>query len=158
MLLREIWKLNKVATSNKISIEKHNTWCSVSLRASSCRFGASCARYVKAGLPLLDSTSSANVLVVLATGIALAVLGALFLVIAVFVIIRQRRQLMSLRRSRYRRPVVYFNYIEMASPNVSEIFTLHGAHGIAFISPSPCLLDTIHNQKQDQTVLSRRIT
>lgn len=58
---------------------------------------------MKADLPLLDSTSSANVLVVLAIGIALAVLGALLLVIAVVIIIRQRKQLKSLRRSRWGR-------------------------------------------------------
>lgn len=55
---------------------------------------------MRADLPLLNSTSSANVLVVLAIGIALAVLGALLLAIAVVIIVRQRRQLRSLRRYR----------------------------------------------------------
>lgn len=55
---------------------------------------------MKADLPLLDSTSSANVLVVLAIGISLAVLGGLLLAVAVVIIVRQRRQLRSMRKAR----------------------------------------------------------
>lgn len=55
---------------------------------------------MRAELPLLNSTSSANVLVVLAIGIALAVLGALLLAIAVAIILRQRKQLLRMSRNR----------------------------------------------------------
>ena len=64
------------------------------------RFGGTCARYVKADLPLLNETSSANVLVILGIGIGLMVIGVGLLLLAVVVILRQRRQLRNLRRLR----------------------------------------------------------
>ena len=69
-----------------------------SLIACCCRFGGSCARYVKADLPLLNSSSSANVLIILAVGISLAVLGGVLLALAAAIIVRQRRQLRGYRR------------------------------------------------------------
>ena len=64
-----------------------------------CRYGTTCARYVRADLPLLDAQSShaASVLVVLAISIALFVLAAILLAIAVVIIIQQRRKLAAAR-------------------------------------------------------------
>lgn len=64
------------------------------------RSGLQCGRYIKADLPLLNATSSASVVAVLAVGISLAVLGALLLGLAVLIIVRQQRQLRSYRRLR----------------------------------------------------------
>ncbi|KAK9815540.1 hypothetical protein WJX72_005402 [[Myrmecia] bisecta] len=56
--------------------------------------GGVCARYVRAQLPLLNAQSGkAGVYVILAVGIGMSVLGAIFLGLAGFVIHRQRRQI-----------------------------------------------------------------
>ena len=99
LFLERAW-VRRTLTVKTVSSAMLGHFMLPSLPGIVCRYGSSCARYVKADLPLLNSTSSANVLVVLAIGIALAVLGALLLIIAVLIIIRQRRQLKSLRRFR----------------------------------------------------------
>lgn len=65
-----------------------------------CRYGSTCARYVKADLPLLDAASSraaSAFTTVLVIGIVLIIIAAALLVIAVIIIIHQRRRLAEFR-------------------------------------------------------------
>lgn len=67
---------------------------------TACRYGGSCARYVKADLPILDAQSSraASVLVVLGIGIALIVIAVILLAIAIIIIVHQRHKMAEARR------------------------------------------------------------